>query len=55
MEHSGVYVNFLGRDDGQDRVKAAYGADKYDRHVQIKNKYGPANRFRMNQHVVPTA
>jgi hypothetical protein len=51
----GVYVNFLSNDDGQDRVKAAYGADKYDRLVQIKNKYDPANRFRMNQNVVPTA
>jgi FAD/FMN-containing dehydrogenase len=51
----GVYVNFLSNDDGQDRVKAAYGAEKYDRLVQIKNKYDPANRFRMNQNVVPTA
>ena len=55
LASGGVYVNFLSNDDGQDRVKAAYGAEKYDRLVQLKNKYDPANRFRMNQNVVPTA
>jgi FAD/FMN-containing dehydrogenase len=45
----------INDEDGQDRVKAACGAAKYERLVQIKNKYDPANRFRMNQNVVPTA
>ena len=49
----GVYVNFLG-DEGQDRVKASYGADKYDRLVALKNKYDPTNFFRLNQNIKPT-
>jgi hypothetical protein len=49
----GVYVNFLG-DEGQERVKASYGADKYDRLVALKNKYDPTNFFRLNQNIEPT-
>jgi FAD/FMN-containing dehydrogenase len=49
----GVYVNFLG-DEGRDRVKASYGADKYDRLVALKNKYDPTNFFRLNQNIEPT-
>jgi FAD/FMN-containing dehydrogenase len=49
----GVYVNFLGN-EGQDRVKASYGAEKYDRLVALKNKYDPTNFFRVNQNIKPT-
>ena len=45
-----VYVNYLGRevDEGADRVKAAYGIEKYQRLVALKNKYDPTNLFRLN-------
>jgi FAD/FMN-containing dehydrogenase len=47
-----AYVNFLDRDDGADRVRAAYG-ENYDRLVAVKRKYDPTNFFRMNQNVRP--
>jgi FAD/FMN-containing dehydrogenase len=46
-----VYVNNLG-DEGDDRVKAAYG-ENYDRLVTLKRKYDPNNLFRLNQNVRP--
>jgi FAD/FMN-containing dehydrogenase len=51
---AGVYVNFL-MEEGHDRVRAAYGPQKYDRLVKVKTKYDPDNFFRINQNVVPSA
>ncbi|HET9488573.1 MAG TPA: FAD-binding oxidoreductase [Methylomirabilota bacterium] len=52
----GVYVNYLGRegDEGAERVRAAYGADKYQRLLALKEKYDPTNLFRLNQNIKPT-
>ena len=53
----GVYVNYLGQeaDEGADRIKSAYGPEKYARLVALKEKYDPANLFRLNQNIKPRA
>ncbi len=48
----GVYVNFLGN-EGEERVRAAYGQKTYARLVEVKTKYDPDNVFRMNQNIRP--
>jgi hypothetical protein len=49
----GVYVNFLSADDGEDRVRAAYGEAKFERLVQLKTKYDPQNLFQVNKNIKP--
>jgi FAD/FMN-containing dehydrogenase len=51
----GVYVNFLSADDGEDRVRAAYGATKFERLVQLKSKYDPQNLFQVNKNIKPVS
>ena len=46
----GVYVNYLDADEGNIRVRAAYGAN-YDRLVAVKRKYDPNNFFRHNNNI----
>ena len=50
----GVYVNFMGMGEGEDRVRAAYGDKTYERLVALKNKYDPTNLFRVNHNIRPT-
>ena len=50
--HTSVYVNFL-MDEGQERVRDAYGAQKYDRLKALKRRYDPDNVFRLNQNIAP--
>ena len=47
----GGYVNMI-MDEGEDRVKAAYG-DNYARLAQIKAKFDPNNFFHVNQNIKP--
>ncbi|WP_030207782.1 FAD-binding oxidoreductase [Streptomyces sp. NRRL S-87] len=48
----GAYVNFLGADEGGDRVRATYRGH-YDRLADVKRTYDPDNVFHHNQNVVP--
>jgi FAD binding domain-containing protein/berberine-like enzyme len=47
-----VYVNFL-MDEGEQRVREAYGAQKYERLKALKRRYDPGNFFRLNQNIPP--
>jgi FAD/FMN-containing dehydrogenase len=51
---AGVYMNFLS-DEGQDRVRAAYGAAKYERLAAVKKVWDPGNFFHRNQNIRPSA
>jgi FAD/FMN-containing dehydrogenase len=49
---SGRYVNYLGEDEIDEPVAAAYGPN-YRRLQEIKTKYDPTNFFHMNQNIRP--
>jgi hypothetical protein len=45
-----AYVNFMMADEGDERVRATYGAN-YPRLAQVKQKYDPGNLLRVNQNI----
>ncbi len=50
----GTYLNFPGQgEEGEKLMRASYGDANYERLVEIKTKYDPANMFRLNQNIVP--
>jgi FAD/FMN-containing dehydrogenase len=50
--HTSVYVNFL-MEEGEDRVRQAYGDEKYTRLKALKRTWDPTNFFRLNQNITP--
>ncbi|QKW06639.1 FAD-binding oxidoreductase [Streptomyces sp. NA04227] len=48
----GGYVNFMVESE-EDRIRAAYGAAKYERLAAIKAKYDPHNVFNRNANILP--
>ena len=48
----GGYSNFMMDDEGDARVKAAYG-ENYTRLAMLKKKFDPSNLFRLNQNIRP--
>ncbi len=50
--HTSVYVNFL-MEEGEQRIREAYGAAKYDRLKALKRTWDPTNFFRLNQNIKP--
>jgi FAD/FMN-containing dehydrogenase len=49
----GGYVNYSPVDESAERVKAAYGADRYARLVEVKRRLDPENVFRFNHNIRP--
>jgi FAD/FMN-containing dehydrogenase len=47
-----VYLNWLG-DEGQDRIAAGFGREKYARLRELKRTWDPTNVFRHNQNIPP--
>lgn len=48
-----VYANHLAADETQDRVRAAYGAEKFDKLAALKSTYDSENLFRSNHNIAP--
>jgi FAD/FMN-containing dehydrogenase len=48
----GTYVNFLTEDEGDERIRAAYGPN-YQRLAELKAKWDPHNLFRINKNIAP--
>jgi len=48
----GVYLNFIG-DEGEERVRRAFGEAGYERLARVKARYDPENCFRLNQNIRP--
>jgi len=46
----GTYINFLTEEEGDERTRAAYRMN-YERLVQVKAKWDPANFFRTNKNI----
>jgi FAD/FMN-containing dehydrogenase len=47
------WLNYLGDDDADDAVAAAYGPN-YERLGEVKRRYDPDNVFRLNHNIAPT-
>ena len=50
--HAGVYVNWL-MEEGEERVREAYGEQRYGRLQALKRQYDADNVFHLNQNVRP--
>ena len=48
-----AYVNFMGSEP-EDRVRGAYGPEKYARLVTLKDHWDPQNVFCSNQNIRPS-
>jgi hypothetical protein len=48
-----MYFNFAMLEEGEETTRATFGGNS-DRPVDVKNRYDPENRLRLNQNIEPT-
>jgi FAD/FMN-containing dehydrogenase len=54
VSYSGAgYVNYSPPDETEDRVRAVFGAERWNRLVTVKRRYDPDNLFRFNHNIPP--
>jgi FAD/FMN-containing dehydrogenase len=53
LDPGGGYLNYMSRDEPLERVKAAYGADKFARLQELKRRFDPDNIFQHNHNIPP--
>jgi FAD/FMN-containing dehydrogenase len=49
---TGRWLNYLGDDQAEDAVRAAYGAN-YERLREVERRYDPENVFHLNHNITP--
>ena len=49
---SGRWLNYLGDDQTDDAIRAAYGPN-YERLREVKRRYDPDNVFHLNHNIAP--
>jgi FAD/FMN-containing dehydrogenase len=47
------YANYAPVDETPERVRAAFGSDRFERLMAVKRRYDPDNAFRFNLNVLP--
>jgi FAD/FMN-containing dehydrogenase len=47
------YANYSSSDETEERVRSAFGPQRFDRLASVKRRYDPENRFRFNLNVPP--
>ena len=52
LSTGGTYVNFLTEEEGDERIRAAYGLN-YPRLVDVKTAWDPGNLFAINKNIAP--
>ena len=50
---SGGYANYMQADESLERVRAAFGADSFERLQALKSRYDPDNVLHRNQNIPP--
>ena len=51
MISTGAYINTVMEEE--DRIRASYGPNNYERLARIKGQYDPGNLFRRNANIKP--